>query len=94
MTREVLVLAHTGRHDAVEAAAAVVTRLASAGLTPVMLEKDIDSLARLLGDEFQNTPVAVAGREVPLQRCEVGMVLGGDGSILRAADLVLSLIHI
>lgn len=48
MTREVLVLAHTGRHDAVEAAAAVVTRLASAGLTPVMLEKDIDSLARLL----------------------------------------------
>lgn len=88
MTREVLVLAHTGRHDAVEAAAAVVTRLVSAGLTPVMLEKDIDSLARLLGDEFQNTPVAVAGREVPLQRCEVGMVLGGDGSILRAADLV------
>lgn len=88
MTREVLVLAHTGRHDAVEAAAAVVTRLASAGLTPVMLEKDIDSLVRLLGDEFQNTPVAVAGRDVPLQRCEVGMVLGGDGSILRAADLV------
>lgn len=88
MTREVLVLAHTGRHDAVEAAAAVVTRLAAAGLTPVMLEKDIDSLARLLGSEFENTPVAVANREVPLERCEVGMVLGGDGSILRAADLV------
>lgn len=88
MTREVLVLAHTGRHDAVEAAAAVVTRLAAAGLTPVMLEKDLDSLARLLGPEFENTSVAVADREVPLERCEVGMVLGGDGSILRAADLV------
>lgn len=88
MSREVLVLAHTGRADAVDAAATVVRQLHQAGLTPVMLERDIHSLTKVLGTEIEDVPIAVLGREVPMERCEVGMVLGGDGSILRAADLV------
>ncbi|MDO5492885.1 MAG: NAD kinase [Nesterenkonia sp.] len=88
MTREVLVLAHTGRRDAVDAAVAVATRLHRAGLTPVMLSRDVASLTQTAGEEFTRIPVAVVGRDVPLSRCEVGMVLGGDGSILRAAELV------
>ncbi|MDZ5079123.1 NAD kinase [Nesterenkonia sp. HG001] len=86
--REILVLAHTGRHDAVDAAATVAERLHQAGLTPVMLARDIESLAQVVGDRLRDVPLAVAGKEVPLSRCEVGMVLGGDGSILRAAELV------
>ncbi|MGQ7788800.1 NAD kinase [Nesterenkonia sp. K-15-9-6] len=87
-SREILVLAHTGRHDAVDAAAAVAERLHQAGLTPVMLERDIASLGHLVGDRLRDVPIAVADTDVPLSRCEVGMVLGGDGSILRAAELV------
>ncbi|GAA1135324.1 NAD kinase [Nesterenkonia lutea] len=88
MTREILVLAHTGRRDAVEAAVTVAERLHSAGLRPVMLERDITALNHVLGDRLQGLSIAVAEHEVPLADCEVGMVLGGDGSILRAADLV------
>lgn len=90
MTREVLVLAHTGRRDAVDAAVAVVERLHRSGLTPVVLAKDEESLSMAMGERTGGVPLAVAGREVPLDRCEVGMVLGGDGSILRAAELVRS----
>ncbi|MCH8561079.1 NAD kinase [Nesterenkonia sp. LB17] len=88
MTREILLLAHTGRRDAVEAAVTVAERLHSAGLRPVMMERDIASLNHVIGDRLRGLPLAVAEREVPLTDCEVGMVLGGDGSILRAADLV------
>lgn len=86
--REVLVLAHTGRHDAVDAAAAVAESLHTAGLTPVMFARDIDSLSQVVGDRLHEVPIGVAGDDVPLSRCEIGMVLGGDGSILRAAELV------
>ena len=88
MTREILVLAHTGRRDAVEAAVTVAERLHSAGLRPVMMEHDIASLTHVMGERLRDLPIGVAESEVPLAQCEVGMVLGGDGSILRAADLV------
>ena len=90
MTREVLILAHTGRRDAVDAAVTVAAKLHQAGLRPVMLERDIADLKNSVGAAFEEIPVAVAEREVPTSRCEVGMVLGGDGSILRTADLVRS----
>lgn len=86
--RAVLVLAHTGRRDAVDAAVAVAQRLNAAGLRPVMLERDLEAMASVVSDELAQVQVAIADREVPTERCEVGMVLGGDGSILRAADLV------
>ncbi|MDR8020257.1 NAD kinase [Nesterenkonia aerolata] len=88
MTRRVLVLAHTGRRDAVDAAVAVTSRLHREGLTPVMLARDVASLTETVGESFARLPVAVVGDEVQLDDCEVGMVLGGDGSILRAAELV------
>lgn len=87
MTRNVLVLAHTGRRDAVDAAITVAGSLYRAGLRPVMLEQDIQTINAVAGPQLRAADVAVAGRDVPLGRCEVGMVLGGDGSILRAAHL-------
>lgn len=86
--RSVLVLAHTGRHDAVDAAVTVARNLHAAGLRPVMLASDMESISTTLGQQLTAANVAVAEREVPLSDCEIGMVLGGDGSILRAAHRV------
>lgn len=86
--RSVLVLAHTGRHDAVDAAITVARTLHEAGLRPVMLANDMESISVIAGEELAAANVAVAEREVPLEDCEIGMVLGGDGSILRAAHRV------
>ncbi|NLS08419.1 NAD kinase [Nesterenkonia sp. MY13] len=86
--RAVLVLAHTGRRDAVEAAVTVAENLHAAGLRPVMLEHNLQSLAAAAEQRLKAANIAVAGREVEIQDCEIGMVLGGDGSILRAADRV------
>lgn len=87
MTREVLIVAHTGRREAVDAAVTVAASLREAGLCPVMLERDIQAMPAAAAQGLTEAGVAVADREVPISRCEVGMVLGGDGSILRAADL-------
>lgn len=87
-SRAVLVLAHTGRQDAVDAAVSVVERLHAAGLTPALLADDVDRLQVLVGDRLDRVPLAIVGRDITLAQCEVGMVLGGDGSILRAAELV------
>lgn len=90
MTREVLVLAHTGRRDAVAAAVSVAGSLRRSGLRPVMLPKDLADIDAAAPGALDGSEVAAAGVDVPLRRCEVGMVLGGDGSILRAAHLTRS----
>ncbi|TLP71872.1 NAD kinase [Nesterenkonia sphaerica] len=86
--RAVLVLAHTGRRDAVDAAVTVASNLHAAGLRPVMLREDLEDISVTAGDRLADIGVAVAGQDVSLSACEIGMVLGGDGSILRAAHRV------
>ena len=88
MTREVLIVTHTGRHEAVEAAVTVASSLRRAGLRPVMFDRDLQAMSPSSAQRLAEAAVAVADDEIPVSRCEVGMVLGGDGSILRAADLV------
>lgn len=88
MTREVLIVTHTGRQEAVEAAVTVAANLRAAGLRPVMFDCDLEEVSSHAARRLAETGVALAEREVPVSRCEVGMVLGGDGSILRAADAV------
>ena len=87
MTREVLIVAHTGRLEAVHAAVTVASSLRRAGLCPVMFSHDVEAIAAVAADGLAEAHVAVAERDVPVSRCEVGVVLGGDGTILRAADL-------
>ncbi|MEJ5914239.1 NAD kinase [Pseudokineococcus sp. 1T1Z-3] len=83
--RTVLVLTHTGRESAVGAARELVLLLRQAGLRPVMLADEVTEIPGV-----EDVPVlelaeledhVVAGAEVVL-------VLGGDGTILRAAELV------
>jgi NAD+ kinase len=78
--RTVLVVAHTGRPNAVEVARQTVRRLTSAGITVRMLSDE----AKDLGPE--NCQVVPAGIDAA-QGCEVVVVIGGDGTILRGAEL-------
>lgn len=84
-TRKILVFAHTGREDARRAARSACTQLYAAGLSPVMERADLESLL----EGWDNpVPVEVTRESVALNEVELGVVLGGDGSILRAAERI------
>ena len=79
MTRSVLLMAHTGRADAAEAARGVAQRLQQAGVEVRVLAGEAAPLG-LSGAAVCDPEAAAAGAELVL-------VLGGDGTILRAAEL-------
>ncbi len=82
--RSVLLLAHTGRPAAVRSARLVHERLSGAGLTVRMLEDEVRELAAV-GCEL--SPVEAVAPEAAAHGVELVMVLGGDGTLLRAAEL-------
>ncbi|MBD8023824.1 NAD kinase [Microbacterium gallinarum] len=83
--RSILVVAHAHRHDTVLAAERVVAALRAAGAQPVLAAEDRAELAAV-NDSFAD--VRVLGDDVPVRDIELAIVLGGDGTILRAAELV------
>lgn len=85
MSRKILLFAHTGRAEASEAATQACARLQAAGLVPVMGRRDRDSL---YGEQAETTGIQVLQENVALDDVELGVVLGGDGSILRAAEMM------
>lgn len=82
-SRNVLVMAHTGRPEAVSALTKVVHRLRDAGIRTLMTGEE----ARALSDA-DHALVEVCDLEGAVQGAEMVIVLGGDGTILRAAELV------
>ncbi|WP_158867809.1 NAD kinase [Leifsonia sp. AG29] len=84
-TRYILVVAHTGRQDSLEAGVQVCRQLLAAGVVPVLSEDERRDL--LTADPGLGT-VAVLGEDVQASELELVIVLGGDGTILRAAELV------
>jgi NAD+ kinase len=96
-TRRILLLTHTGREEACEVAREVVKALTEQGLVVRLPEDEADELGLSATDEIEL--VAVAPVEIdaePLPRddaqpaatgCELAVVIGGDGTILRAAEL-------
>lgn len=78
--RSILLIAHTGRAEAVASARHVAERLAKAGITVRVLEDEAEALD-CPGAEV--APMSVAAAE----GAEMALVLGGDGTLLRAADL-------
>ncbi|SFS02157.1 NAD+ kinase [Microbacterium sp. cf046] len=83
--RNILVVVHARRDDTVAAAQRVVSALRAAGARPVLSVDDRDELGdalALLGE------VSTLGAEVAVEDVELAIVLGGDGTILRAAELV------
>lgn len=83
--RYILVVAHTGRQDSLEAGVQVCAQLIEAGVTPVLSE---DERRDILAARPSFDDVAVLGVDVQPNELELVIVLGGDGTILRAAELV------
>ena len=83
--RYVLVIAHTGRHETLEAALTVLRLLQDGGVTPVAMERVRHDLA---GVSDVARDVALLGTDVQVEELELVVVLGGDGTILRGAEIV------
>ena len=86
MSRRVLVLAHTGREESLKAAWEACAQLHASGIIPVMQESELGDMEGFFGR--LEHPVEVLHDHVQLPDVELVMVLGGDGTILRAAELV------
>ncbi|WP_213816977.1 NAD kinase [Glaciihabitans sp. dw_435] len=82
--RHILIVAHTGRQDSLDAAIQVCLQLQAAGLTPVLSADEYEDMRAVAGDLF---PVTILGDSVSTSDLEIVIVLGGDGTILRAAEL-------
>ena len=81
MTRRILLVAHPKRAEAVDVARHVVAELAAAGIEVVLPAEEAHEFAGIdIG------PVGTAGRGNPTAGCELVVVLGGDGTILRGAE--------
>ncbi|KRE37240.1 NAD kinase [Janibacter sp. Soil728] len=80
--RRVLLLAHPGRAEALEVALGVADRLAEAGIEVRLPAGD-------LGDTIlaHHPAVAVHDGDDPARDVELVVVLGGDGTILRGAEM-------
>ncbi len=83
--RSILVVAHARRDETVVAAARIIAELRAAGARPVLSRED---RAELSAELTTFDDVAVLGEDVPVRDIELAIVLGGDGTILRAAELV------
>ncbi|MEU6415612.1 NAD kinase [Microbispora sp. NPDC046933] len=78
--RTVLVTAHTGREAAVRSARLVMERLIEAGINVRVLDEEAEELG------CAHAEVVPDGGAV-LDEVELIIVLGGDGTLLRAAEL-------
>jgi NAD+ kinase len=80
VTRHVLFVGHTGRDEALKAVRTAAARFAAAGMS-----------ARVLADEAAELDLpdvtVVPHAEEAAAGCEVVVVFGGDGTLLRAAQL-------
>ncbi|MBL3700874.1 NAD kinase [Leucobacter luti] len=82
--RRFLIVSHTHREEAVAATLAAVSALQGAGVVPVFDSDDCDEFA----PHLDVSRVARLGVDVAVTQLEVAIVLGGDGTILRAAELL------
>ncbi|GAA4354974.1 NAD kinase [Microbacterium rhizosphaerae] len=83
--RNILVVAHALRDDTREAAERVIDALESAGARAVVAADDREVL---VDERPELARLATLGVDVAVEDIELAIVLGGDGTILRAAELV------
>ncbi|TFC12481.1 NAD kinase [Cryobacterium algoritolerans] len=84
--RHILVVAHTGRQDSLEAAVTVCQQLLAAGAVPVLARNERADL--LASCPELDSRLAILHDTVDVTDLELVVVLGGDGTILRAAEIV------
>ena len=91
--RKVLLVTHTRRLEALAAALETCQKLVSAGIVPVMLAADHAELLSYSREQSSSMPhlpdhVELLDQDCSVAELEVAMVLGGDGTILKAAEIV------
>ncbi|MBS2964701.1 NAD kinase [Actinocrinis puniceicyclus] len=79
--RSVLLITHTGRKEAKDAARKVAHWLSAAGVEVRVLAGEVD------GVDFGPTAWIVPDDRHAVDDCELVVVLGGDGTLLRGAEL-------
>lgn len=94
-SRKVLLVTHTRRLEALAAALETCQQLVAAGITPVMSAADhaelstyADDLPAAHGSGPLPIEIQLLDRDCKLAELELAMVLGGDGTILKAAEVV------
>ncbi|WP_311209952.1 MULTISPECIES: NAD kinase [unclassified Aeromicrobium] len=81
--RRILLTVHTARAEATSLAARLATDLRGAGLAVCVLDSDLEELqAAGIGEVG-----VIAATEGAAAGCELAIVLGGDGTILRATEI-------
>jgi NAD+ kinase len=88
--RLVLLVSHTARKEALSATLECAEALLKAGITPVMDRQEL-SETHAHAKTVNNTSAASIlelGKDIQEADLELAVVLGGDGTILKAAELV------
>lgn len=83
MTRRVLLIVHVAREEASKVAAAFAADLRAEGVDVCVLDAEVETLR---GAGLENAGVVAAGPGAA-SGCELAVVFGGDGTILRAAEM-------
>jgi NAD+ kinase len=78
--RRVLVITHTGRPAGVDVAREITKRLSEAGIRVRMTASEATEVGA-------DAAIPVPAGEDPAAGCEIAMAIGGDGTILRAAEI-------
>jgi NAD+ kinase len=90
--RKILIVAHTRREDALLATQSVSEQLAAAGISVVMTTSDLADyrvfLASQLPSQVLSDGILELETDCQVDELELVMVLGGDGTILKAAEVV------
>jgi NAD+ kinase len=89
--RLVLLVSHTARKEALSATIECVEALIAAGITPVMDPQELTptlEYATSNGSADAAGKILSLGKDVTEKDLELAVVLGGDGTILKAAELV------
>lgn len=86
--RNILVVVHAHRDDTVAAAERIYLSLKAAGARCVVSAEDLHDLRAVTDNTAMLDDFLVLGENVAVDDVELAIVLGGDGTILRAAELV------
>lgn len=87
--RRILVVSHFARQEAIDTSVNVIRRLANAGIVSVLEAQTAAELVNRPGIELPDT-VERLGVECDVKDCELVVVLGGDGTILRGVEVARS----
>jgi NAD+ kinase len=90
-SRFVLVVTHTAREEAIAAAAVTFEQMIAGGITPVISAMDLADLKKITGDQLLAKVIGqikILEVDCQISELELVVVLGGDGTILKAAEIV------